>query len=484
MAFDQPSPHCVGGLRSLNLRDDPKPYLDVAESSWPQGNSSLMDAQESSLSDCQAVLMSSLDQLPEELVEFIISDFQRDDLYALRAVCSTLRDKTFACFCRRYFSVVHTDLSKKSTERLQCLADHSIIAPTVQQLHLRPNANDRCNPDKSSGANDKSPRSLVSRCLVGASHQDKVQKLVDILKNKMIRCRSFNLLCFNTLVEYRYDENFLPSDEAIQLISLTAKDVASSQPLDDYFIRPITCCALPQFDFNCLPLAMPYGVEGRAAWTMVANVGLEFKVADDEIDWAVDFIMQPHGLRKLTLGLPPDCDRIPMTPFPRHSFWPLKKLRIAHVNLLFDEFTTVISRCQSVLKSLAIWNVRLDSQEGWLKAFDTLQDTCGELVNFEVAHLSEVRRRKKDARLTWREFFNARDRVLAITAPTIIPPFFEANHWHKEVCIPEMAVDASMSDGDKTFHLWGESGTFGVSYSGNFMKRALTMIASKVSFVE
>lgn len=82
------------------------------------------------------IIMSLLQLVPPELVDFVCEQLSAQDLLAFRQICKDVREKTFACFLRRFFQTRAVTWERRSLLNLVNISQHPILVPAVQTLNI------------------------------------------------------------------------------------------------------------------------------------------------------------------------------------------------------------------------------------------------------------------------------------------------------------------------------------------------------------
>jgi hypothetical protein len=75
-------------------------------------------------------------EMPNELIDKIISDCDATVLHNLRLTCSTMLRISLRLFCRKYFTEYRVELTRKSLESLVEVTAHSEFAPCIRQITI------------------------------------------------------------------------------------------------------------------------------------------------------------------------------------------------------------------------------------------------------------------------------------------------------------------------------------------------------------
>ena len=237
---------------------------------------------------------ANLQMLSTEIVENVARNLQRPELCSLRLVCRDLYMKSLGIFARLH-NAIKTDLSAQSLQKLVEMSESAHLAPHVRVLHFR--------ADKEGylGRGFEWCRNTSGGLMdppAGASSM-----LQDILRNKLINCRSFQI--------DNYDEIGMQSESAW----LTPGDVVSIVCFivvnTNLQIKSLTVGGQDETPGRLstkrlLPLCLhreKENREGLSSWGSLDSLILRFNLTIKQYDWALNLLKEASAVRRLSLRL-------------------------------------------------------------------------------------------------------------------------------------------------------------------------------------
>lgn len=243
--------------------------------------------------------------LAAEIIELIASYLEYADIFSLRLVCVELQRKTFHYFSHNCFSVVHTDFSRESLEKLKDLSQDNQIKNHVRRMVLKGASSPWAKSEKTIGEGFVWKRNLSGQLvypLPGA------ELLADILCN-LVNCRSFQLCRTAQLpstprqVTNHHPTTLTPLDavSVFQSIIFQKKLVMTSFDLEltpsDMGLVP-SMYAVSQLDETSTRQTKPF----QGAWTNLQELVLKPNLyIKGSLGVCVDLITNAKILRKLTI---------------------------------------------------------------------------------------------------------------------------------------------------------------------------------------
>ena len=240
---------------------------------------------------------ASLQNFPTEIFQMIAENLERPELYSLRLACRDLYKKSLVPFAR-LFSTIKTDLSAQSLQKLEEISDLAHIAPHIHTLHFHPEEDERLLGRGFEWSRDT--RGGLMDPLAGASGV-----LQDILKNKIINCRSFHIEYWDCYELGSYEDSLwlTPSDVVfiVYFIVVNANLQVKSLSIDGLYH-----CYGQLSTKRLLPLILhreQEHQEGLLTWKSLDSLVMRFRLMIDQYDWALNLLKNASGVRQLSLIL-------------------------------------------------------------------------------------------------------------------------------------------------------------------------------------
>ncbi|QGI87288.1 hypothetical protein CEK26_002245 [Fusarium fujikuroi] len=82
--------------------------------------------------------MTSIQEMPNELILMVVGEVSLATFAALRQTCRRFNQVTILTFGRRYFHTRNIMLHEKSVQSLVSIADHSVLASCVRKVGFTP----------------------------------------------------------------------------------------------------------------------------------------------------------------------------------------------------------------------------------------------------------------------------------------------------------------------------------------------------------
>jgi hypothetical protein len=304
--------------------------------------------------------------LSAELIEQIAYCLEPTDLSSFRLVCHRFNDTTWRCFCRTCFSTIWTNLTRKSLEKLEWIAENEDFRGLVQTVEIRSVGN------------------------IGQGHSEPlevpaVRRLRDLVLNKFVDCRSLAVDG-----EWASNPQFRPP--FIDALSIAFAFIVDTQrPLKSFCIKNIN---LGDDVVNRLPSLLSQKAEFRAIWVNLKELILGPEIEVINIDWLADLTICASGLEKLVLDrsycwieVKWFCDRLSSA----QTLPKLQVLKLSGVDFPLSTIWKFLGRLQGSLRSLSFNNCMIP-EEGvpWNELLEALRFEPFTLESIEVIGLYQT----------------------------------------------------------------------------------------------
>ena len=417
---------------------------------------------------------ANLQTLSTEIVENVAKNLQRPELFSLRLVCKDLYNKSIWTFAQ-LLSVIKTDLSAQSLEKLVAMSDSVHLAPHIRTLQV---------PAAKEGYLGRgfewirNPSGCLVDPLAGA-----FSILQDILTNKFINCRSFQIDSYhfksNGDDEYavppKWSSWLTPSDVVSVVCFLV---VNANLPVKSFAIEKES--RYPgRLDTTHLLSLCPYpkkeNREEMSSWRSLDSLTLRFDLVIEQYDWALDLLKNAPALRSLRLTLNQN-----FTFFPGlaalNTFHALESLSLEYIALNRTNLSRFLSRHGHTLRSLTLHYLQLapddDNEEAGMPWETIFQDMIGHMDRLEQVSVFWLF-----------ETYNYVERV-----PIFFPSLLKDDNYpmvpgSEERDYPSMVSDDArvVATLEKPIHLrfgfppW-QKNAFGVAYEGRQMNDFLALL--------
>ena len=334
-----------------------------------------------------SVMHANLQTLSTEIVENVAKNLQRPDLCCLRLVCKDLYNKSIWTFAQ-LLSLIKTDLSPQSLQKLVAMSNSVHLAPHIRTLEFRPDEEGYLG--RGFEWNRHRSGSLVDP-LAGAFGM-----LQDILRNKFINCRSFQIDSYHLKSAYDHEYVVRPKDN----FWLTPGDVVSgvcfmvvnANLLVKSFAIESESSSSGQMSTKCLlsrclnPRKQIQ--EEMSSWRSLNSLTLSFDLVIDQYDWVLNLLKNAPALRSLRLDLTRDD-----TFFPRLAalgpFHALESLSLESIALNGTTLSRFLSQHGNTLRSLTLRHLQLVPGDDNEEAGTPWETVFGDLIG-QMDHLKQV----------------------------------------------------------------------------------------------
>ena len=334
-------------------------------------------------------MSSQLAVLPAELVELIADRVQPADLLSFRLVCRLLRAKSIQCFGRTFFSVVRSDLSLPSLEKLKSISEHEQLKDHVQGLLIK-----EYNPGL--GHRFHWPRSPSGHVM---APMPCVDALRPILLNDLVHCRSFHV--------YREHE----SEEDYAVDCLTTSDAAAII----FTIVAETALPIKSFHLDFTKFGTPNNLDMKrlhtpdfpgsqssgliSGWRHLEELVLEYTISAESLSLTMGLVLFAPHLQTLKIGPRFSDDGSASGLFferlsASDALPAVRELSISGVTITGPTLTRFILRFGRSLCTLSFQHVMITSPDTWATLFLTMKSNFPLLKHLRVQHLNELQRPK------------------------------------------------------------------------------------------
>ena len=237
---------------------------------------------------------ANLQSLSTEVVEIIAGNLQRPELCSLRLVCRDLYKRSLRTFVH-LLNTIKTDLSAQSLQKLVEMSNSAHLAPHIRTLHFRADKKGylgrgfEWSRNTSGGLMDP-PAGAFSM-------------LQDILRTKLINCRSFQVDNYDEIGMQKESAWLTPGD----VVSIVCFMVVNA----NLQIKSLTVGGQDESPGRLsterlLPLRLhreKENREGMSPWRSLDSLILRFNLTREQCDWALNLLKEAPAVRRLLLRL-------------------------------------------------------------------------------------------------------------------------------------------------------------------------------------
>lgn len=371
--------------------------------------------------------------LAVELIEIIAIALEPADLCSLRLVCKELDKKIFHYFRRMCLATFQTDLSRKRLQELEALAADEERRHHVRTLLIK-------GPSEFGQGFAWVRYRSGSRSL--SAPPPGVQRLRNILLNKLVNCRSFRICC-DQEEEGSYKSDYPTASEAVAIILTMIAETGLPVKSFSVDFKNGHRAALQLRRLRDLQFSKP---EFKTAWSHLQELSIAPTSTFDPLEWAVDLVTYAIGLQMLKLNLRSDVDTWFIRNLSHTATLPkLQELKLSYSRVPAEVMSKLLLRFRGSLRVLSFQVVLIQSGGTWVSVFKQLSSELPLLESFSVLHLKE---------------FKPEDRIMfpALTDNPVVP----GSQGRKFSLI------------EREYR--GQPRIFGVSYRGPAMNAALEML--------
>lgn len=306
---------------------------------------------------------SPLSILPVEVIEIIASSLDRKELFSARLISKDFNRKTLHYFGRTYFTVLQTNLSHDSLQKLQSISRVEQLKHHVQSLLIK-NYND----DLGRGVHWHQVKESNSFGHVDTRISPGVKMLLGILSN-LTNCKSFGIHSPGGVKEHHGSEYLLASDAIGIILSIVAEiGLPVKSFCIDLWRRGIV-------DVKRLQMQLFQQPAFITSWKNLKELRLQYTLTPDSFDWAQDLVLHTTSLKKLSLHFDfdystPFLNGLLSSPIP---FQGLQEFNLACVIVTIDTLSTLLFHCRSSLRMLSFRYVCIKSGT-WVQILKELRN--------------------------------------------------------------------------------------------------------------
>ncbi len=326
-------------------------------------------------------MSSKLPTLAVEIVQLLASTLEPTDLFSVRLVCRELNEKILHYFILTYFATARTDLTPKSLQRLQNISESKHLAQHVEALHIK-------NVDGTLGRGfqwHRHPSGCLAAPLVGAD------LLQDILANKLVKCRSFQIDGYDEVQQRDETEFLIPGDAVGILLSIFAKNNLAIRSFTIESKRGST----GRLDTKRLQMPLHRGPQFIAAWANLEELVLDYTMTCDQHDWALGIISNASRLRKLSLRfyseLPDSTSSFMERLTSAHSFLGLQDFSLESANVTVEIILKFLLQNRDTLRAISFRHVTIEVGGTWAIVLESMKGNFPRLESLSVFWLKEHR---------------------------------------------------------------------------------------------
>ena len=321
-------------------------------------------------------MATELPTLAVEVVEVVAGALDPTDLFSLRLACKELNRKTLSYFGRTYLTIVRTDLSRKSLQKLQEISENEQFRNRVETLLVK-----KWEDDLGRGFWwHRNPAGQVEGRLPG------VQMLRDILHGKLVNCRSFHIHSLGGMEENYGSEGLMPSDAIGIILAIIAE---TSLPVKAFRVD-FRSRGTGRVDAKRLQMALYSQPAFRSAWAHLQELCLDFSMMPDTFDWAKDLILHTTSLRKLSLHFEFDHSASFLGGLlsSAHLLQSLEDFRLGCAYITVDTLSSLLLHFRDSLRAVSFRHVCVNSGT-WVTILRELRRSFPLLESISVDWLKE-----------------------------------------------------------------------------------------------
>ena len=311
-----------------------------------------------------------------EIIELISTFLEPADLRALRLVCRELNSKTLHYFGLANFATVHTDLSRKSLQRLRSILGTEHLAVHVQHLLIKHTDN-----GKLAGRFDWH----CHQWNLVASQLDGANLLRDVLGKRLLECRSFQIDSYDGLQPCQEADFLTPSDAVGMVLSVIAEA--------DLAVRSFSVKSVHGgnrgLDTKRLQTALSRTSQLIAAWSCIEELVLDYGATSDQHDWILHLISSAPRLRTLSLRFQDTGSLFMESLSLSHSLDRLEDLSLSSTRMTVESISRLLLRNRETLHSLSFQRARIDGGGKWATVLENMKGQLPRLESLLLFWLME-----------------------------------------------------------------------------------------------
>jgi hypothetical protein len=254
-------------------------------------------------------MSNQLARLPVEIVEFIASRAEPADLLSLRLVCRLLRAKSIHCFSRVFFSIVRSDLSITSLEKLKSISEHEQSKHHVQAMLISGSDHPVQGPERTVlGRGFHWTRSPAGHLI---TPMPCLEVLRTILLNGLVNCLSFHIYrSGNHEDEYLVDW-VEGSDAAAIIFTIIAETALPVKSFRLDFTEYGTPMTLDWKRVRIPELSGSQNSSFKSRWSHLEALFLGITLSVESVSLLTGLVLLASHLQKLEVGPGFDDDEYP-----------------------------------------------------------------------------------------------------------------------------------------------------------------------------
>lgn len=324
-----------------------------------------------------ASMASNLAALPGEILELVAASLELTSLRLLRTACKEINRKTFHYFCLCCFTIVRTDLSRKSLRKLAHISDEQPLREYIHTLliDIHPKGYEDFQTEfpwhRASSGSLKAP-------IPGA------QIVQDILAGKLVHCRSFRIQGYAHMPALDEPDHIAPSDIVGLLVVIVAN---ASLPVKSLVI-----------DFHYsgwedpkplhLPLHQRPGF--TSGWAHLQELFVGIPISPSDFEWVGHLISRAPILRKLSLMFQ---YRSPFSFIESilsgHGLKELQSFNLTSMFVTTKQILELLSCSCESLRELSLHRITIDSGDTWENMIEGLKSHFLALNSISFFYLQE-----------------------------------------------------------------------------------------------
>ncbi|KAI4169615.1 MAG: hypothetical protein LQ343_005554 [Gyalolechia ehrenbergii] len=312
-----------------------------------------------------------------ELIELISVLLEPADLRSLRLVCREFNRKTLSHFGLANFTILQTDLSRKSLQRLQDISETKYLAVHVHCLRIK---------HTDDGKLGQGFRWRHYPTSVLADQLDSAHLLRDVLATKLLKCRSVHIDSYDEYQPPLEQDFLIPSDAVGMVLSMVAEA--------DLSLRSFTVESNHhgngRLDTQRLQMSLSHTLRFLTAWSHIEELVLDYAITPDQYDWISHLISSSPRLRKLSLGFHDDSSSLIERLSSSQSLNRLEDLSLRSAHLSVETMSALLLHNRESLHSLSLRHATLENEGKWATVLEGMQGHFPRLENLALFWLKET----------------------------------------------------------------------------------------------
>lgn len=314
--------------------------------------------------------------LTTEILALFFIFLTLDDLRFFRFVCRAINSKILHRFALANFTIIQTDLSPSSLQRLRDISEIEQLASHVQCLRIVHNANDE-KLDKGFNWSRDQWDNLKN-------HFEGLVSLKTVFVDKLLKCR---LIRINSYDEYesRQKINFLIFSQTVKFI---LSFVVVGLVLRSFTIRSSHENS-ERLNTKGLQTSRSYTSLFVAAWSQIKEFRLNYAMTFDQYDWILHFVSSASRLRTLFLRFHDTSSFFMKQLGFLLSLNQLEALTIRAAHMTVGSIEMLLLQNRKTFRSLFFRHTSLENGDKWAVVLKTIKDQMPKMKNLSFFWLKK-----------------------------------------------------------------------------------------------